>query len=159
MSFLWLGITFLCILPAVIFLIVGGLYLYVRWHYVENLLRIFQEKPIFIIPRVEPRSGAEDVRFSSKDGLQLRGCYLKADNPRKGVILFGLEFGSNRWSCQQYCESLLLSGYDVFAYEPRNQGDSQSLPGYRPLQWLTKHEVADAQAAINYLKSRPDADP
>ena len=31
----------------------------------------------------------------------LRGCYLTATaRPRRGVILFGLEFGSNRWSCR-----------------------------------------------------------
>ncbi len=31
--------------------------------------------------------------------------------------------------------------------------------GYDPLQWITNFEVQDTQAAIAYLKSRPDADP
>lgn len=159
MSCLWLGITILLSVPVVVFLVIGGMYLYVRWKLLGNLLRIFQEKPLFIIPRGEPRPGAEDVEFPSADGLKLRGCYLKTDQPRKGVILFGLEFGSNRWSCQSYCEPLLASGYDVFAFEPRNQGDSEGMEGYEPLQWLTSFEVADTQAAIDYLKARPDADP
>jgi pimeloyl-ACP methyl ester carboxylesterase len=75
------------------------------------------------------------------------------------VILFGLEFGSNRWSCRPYCEHLVEAGFDVFAYEPRNQGDSDAQAGYEPLQWVTDYEVADARAALAYLQSRPDADP
>ena len=48
---------------------------------------------------------AEDVRFPTPDGLTLRGCYLRTpQSPRRGVILFGLEFGSNRWSCVPYCD-------------------------------------------------------
>ena len=31
--------------------------------------------------------------------------------------------------------------------------------GYRPTPWLTRHELADVQAAIDYLCDRPDADP
>jgi pimeloyl-ACP methyl ester carboxylesterase len=75
-----------------------------------------------------------------------------------GVVLFGLEFGSNRWSCLPYCENLLESGFDVFAFETRNQGESDAQPGYEPLQWVTNHEVNDTRAALAYLKSRPDAD-
>lgn len=160
MSCFWLGITVLVSVPALVFLFIGGLYFYVRWSLLAKLLRIFQERPLFIIPRGERRPGAEDVEFQSNDGLTLRGCYLKTEEfERKGVILFGLEFGSNRWSCQSYCEPLLRSGYDVFAFEPRNQGDSEGMEGYEPLHWLTTHEMNDALAAVDYLKSRPDADP
>ncbi|MCE9534704.1 MAG: hypothetical protein K8T89_26815 [Planctomycetes bacterium] len=159
MNCLWIGIAVLFSLPIFVGLALTGVYLYVRLNFIENVLRIFQERPLFVIPRGETRIGAEDVEFESADGLRLHGCYLKTDQPRKGVILFGLEFGSNRWSCQSYCEPLLQSGYDIFAFEPRNQGDSEGMEGYEPLQWLTSHEYADTQAAINYLKNRPDADP
>ena len=160
MSLLWLGIAILISVPLVVTLIVGGLYFYVRCRLLDNLLRIFQEKPLFIIPRGQPREGAEDIAFPGADGLTLRGCYLKTNaDSRKGVILFGLEFGSSRWSCQSYCEPLLQSGYDVFAFEPRNQGDSEGQEGYDPLQWVTTYEVRDTQSAIRYLKSRDDADP
>ena len=57
------------------------------------------------------------------------------------MILFGLEFGSNRWSCVPYCEFLREAGYDVFTFEPRDQGDSPAQPGYEPLQWVTDFEV------------------
>jgi len=130
-----------------------------RTKYLHFMVRIFQEKPLFVIPRGQPLPEAEDVRFSTTDGLTLRGCYLAARGPRRGVILFGLEFGANRWSCRPYCEHLVEAGFDVFAWEPRNQGESDRLPNYEPMQWLTDFEVQDAQAALTYLKNRPDADP
>jgi uncharacterized protein len=33
------------------------------------------------------------------------------------------------------------------------------MPDYQPVPWLTSYEVSDLQAAINYVFSRPDADP
>src|SRR5205807_2537227 len=66
---------------------------------------------------------------------------------------------SNRWSCSDYCHFLVDSGFDVFAYEPRGQGESSPHPGYEPLQWVTDLEVRDAQAALAYLKNRDDMDP
>src|SRR5262249_28372579 len=108
----------------------------------------------------EPPTDAEDVAIKTDDGLTLRGCYLRTTaHERKGVILFGLEFGSNRWACQSYCERLRAAGYDVLAVEPRNQGDSEKDPNYEPLQWVTDRDAADTRAAVKYLLSRPDADP
>ncbi len=108
------------------------LHCYLRWRYLHFLIRIFQEKPLFIIPRGQPLAEAERVRFPTSDGLTLTGCYLRSKQPRRGVILFGLEFGSNCWSCRSYCEHLLESGFDVFAFESRNQGTSDCMPGYDP---------------------------
>jgi alpha-beta hydrolase superfamily lysophospholipase len=142
---------------AVVWLV--ALHFYLRWRYLHLVVRIFQEKPLFVIPRGQPLPEAEDVGFPSADGRTLRGCYLKAAGARRGVILFGLEFGSNRWSCRPYCEHLTEAGFDVFAYESRGQGDSDRQPGYQPLQWVTAFEVADARAALAYLKGRSDADP
>lgn len=137
-----------------------GLFCYIYFRYIDYLVRIFEERPLFIIPRGEAVEGAEDVRFATPDGLTLRGCYLRSSkSPRRGVVLFGLEFGSNRWACVPYCRNLLLNGFDVFCFEPRNQGDSDRMPGYEPLQWITNWEALDAAAAVTYLKSRPDADP
>src|SRR5205823_9641407 len=69
------------------------------------------------------------------------------------------EFGSDRWSCPQYCEALLEAGYDVFTFEPRNQGDSDADAAYHPLQWVTDRDLQDMRAALKYLTGRPDADP
>jgi len=150
----------LSIPPVTYGLAMAALYLYVRWKYMGYLVRIFQEKPLFVVPHGEKPENGEDVELKADDGLTLRGCYLKTTAPeRKGVILFGLEFGSNRWACRPYCEKLIAAGYDVFAFEPRNQGESDRDPNYEPLQWVTDRDVADTRAAIKYLLTRPDADP
>ncbi len=155
----WLGATLFFSMPVFVCLGLAGLYVYLCMRYLGLLMRIFQEKPLFIVPRGQPQPDAEEVRFPTGDGLMRSGYYLRAAQPRRGVILFGLEFGSNRWSCWSYCEYLVERGFDVFAFESRNQGSSDALPGYEPLQWVTTYEVADAEAALAYLKHRPDADP
>jgi pimeloyl-ACP methyl ester carboxylesterase len=155
----WLGVALLSSMPVLLLLAMVFLHVYIRVRYLHFLIRIFQEKPLFIIPRGQPLSEAEEVRFATRDGLMLSGCYLRAPSPRRGVILFGLEFGSNCWACRAYCEHLVEKGFDVFAFESRNQGSSDAMPGYEPLQWVTTYEVGDVEAALAYLKSRPDADP
>jgi len=151
---LWIGYGVL-VLGVLGFL----LHVYVMRTYLPHVVRIFQEKPLFIIPFGQPISNAEEIHFPTSHGLTLCGCYLTAAGPRKGVIVFGLEFGSNRWSCGPYCEFLREQGFDIFAFEVRGQGESDPHPGYEPLQWLTDYEVEDYRAALAYLKSRPDADP
>ncbi len=158
----WIWLTVAGVAALTLLVVVGAIFLtlYVRRKYLHFVVRVFEERPFFIIPRGEPVEGAEEVRFRTADGLTLRGCYLRTWAPRRrGVILFGLEFGSNRWACVPYCEVLLANGFDVFAFEPRNQGDSDKQPGYEPLQWVTNYEVEDTKAALTYLKKRPDADP
>jgi len=157
---LWLGLAIVGGLALLISLATALFYLYLRCRYLDFLVRVFHEKPLFIVPRGQPVTGAEDVRLSTSEGLQLRGCYLRTSAERRhGVILFGLEFGSNRWACVPYCEGLLEGGFDVFAFEFRSQGESDRLPGYEPSQWVTDYEIRDVQAAVAYLGSRPDADP
>ena len=155
----WVGAAVLLVPPVAWGLGMAALYLYVRWKYMGFLERIFQERPLFIIPRGQPTDDAEPVTLTASDGLTLRGCYIRTPVPtRKGVILFGLEYGSDRWSCRQYCEQLIATGYDVFAYEPRNQGESDKDPNYEPLQWVTDRDVADMRTAVKYLRTRGDAD-
>ncbi|MGH9677721.1 MAG: alpha/beta hydrolase, partial [Candidatus Acidiferrum sp.] len=155
----WFGLGLLVSVPVMAALWLTVLHFYLRWRYLHVIVRIFQERPLFIIPRGQPWPEAEDIHLQAEDGRTLRGCYIKAHHERRGVILFGLEFGSSRWSCRAYCEHLVQAGFDVFAFESRCQGDSDCQPGYEPLQWVTEFEIADARAALQYLKSRPDADP
>jgi fermentation-respiration switch protein FrsA (DUF1100 family) len=155
----WLGLLLTALPALVVALWLVALYVSLCRKYLHLIARIFQERPLFVVPRGQPVEGAEDVRFPARDGRKLAGCYLHARCPRRGVVLFGLEFGSNRWACVPYCEVLLENGYDVFAFESCGQGDSDPRPGYEPLQWVTDFEVGDTRAALEYLKGRPDADP
>lgn len=134
------------------------LHLYIMIRYFPVVPRIFQEKPLFILPFGQPVTGAEEVTLTTPDGVQLRGSYLRTPVARKGVILFGPEFGSNRWGCVTYCEFLREAGYDIFTFELRGQGDSPAQAGYEPLHWITDFEVTDFRTALAYLKGRPDRD-
>jgi uncharacterized protein len=154
-----IGLALILCVPAAVVTGLVLLHFYLRWKYLDLVARIFQEKPLFVIPRGVPVPEAEDITVRTFDGLHLRGCYASTPHPRRGVILFGLEFGSSRWSCLPYCEHLIENGFDVFALESRNQGDSDQETGYSPLQWVTDREARDTKAAIDYLKQRPDADP
>jgi predicted alpha/beta hydrolase len=158
MLWFWFGLLLMCSVPLTITIWLVILYFYLRKKYLHHVLRIFQEKPLFIIPRGQPLTEAESVRFPTTNGLILSGCYLKALGARRGVILFAVEFRSDCWSCRPYCEHLVEAGFDVFAFESRNQGTSDSQVDYDPLPWVTEYEVQDACAALAYLKSRPDAD-
>ncbi len=158
MIWVWLAIS---LATVVVLVLVGFLILHAQIvrNYLTVIARIFQEKPLFMIPFGKPREDAEEVSIPSTDGVVLKGCYLKTKQPRKGVIFFGLEFGSKRWSCIPYCEFLLDAGYDIFACESRGQGDTPTHDSYEPLQWITQYEIHDYKAAFDYLKSRSDADP
>lgn len=143
------------------FLFAFGAYLtYVVWRYLDRVVRIFEEKPLFIIPRGEPLPDGEDVRIRTSDGMVLAGSYVRTTaSTRRGVIVFCPEFGSTRWSCSSYCGHLLQAGFDLFTFEFRNHGESEQQPDYEPMQWVTNLEVRDLRAVVAYLKSRPDHDP
>src|SRR5262245_58507126 len=120
----WIGLALMLSVPLIG--VGGALTFHVRVvrRYVPLLTRIFQEKPLFIVPRGQPGSDDERVTFTTQDGLTLVGCYRRTQQQqqaRRGVIVFGLEFGSNCWSCRAYCDHLLDAGFDVFAFESRNQ--------------------------------------
>jgi uncharacterized protein len=157
-EWIWTGVGILIGLPLVVTILLLILFNHLRVHYVQFIERGFLETPLFITPRGQPRPEAEDVRFATTDGLKLAGCYFKTTAPRKGVVLFALEFGSNRWSCFDYCGHLIEAGYDVFSFEPRSLGESDREPGLTAMHWSMDRDIADARAALTYLRSRPDAD-
>jgi len=87
----------------------------------------------------------------------LSGClYSHSDSESRGVIIFCPEFGANKWSWKNYCYGLWEAGFDILAIDFRNQGQSERVDSYRELHWVTEFEIADATAAIDYVKSRSD---
>ena len=158
----WVSILLwsLAILVGLFILFWIVLYLHVRINLLPNLFRIFEDPPLFNAAKGDPVNDAEDVTITTEDGLNLKGCYLKANTEQRlGVILFGVEFRSNRWSCTLYTQFLRDAGFDVFSFDYRNQGESDQQQDYQPLQWVTDYEIRDYRAAIQYLKTRSDADP
>ena len=116
---------------------------------------------MFLPLRVRPveRGRAGRVHHAAT-GSTLAGTYLQArTDGRAGVLVFCHEFLSDRWSYRPYADHLRDLGFDIFTFDFRNHGESQSEPGYQPLHWVTDHEVRDLHAALAYLRTRPDHDP
>ncbi len=102
----------------------------------------------------------DECRFVTRDGLTLHGTYVRGRRrPRRGVVVFCHEFGGDRHVAAPYTSGLLDEGFDVFTFDFRNHGQSEHMVGYTPRTWATQYEVNDVLAAIEYVRSRDDADP
>ncbi len=134
-------------------------HLHIFRKYLPYLYRIFQEKPLFIIPIGQPIANAEEVTLATTNNVKLHGCYLKAQRTAQGSGLFGLEYGSNCWACMPYCEFLRDNGFDIFAFETRGQGTSRAQEDYDPLQWVTTSKWKIFVPPLRTSRQRTDADP
>lgn len=144
------------VLIAVVLVLVG-LEILFQLFVLKFALPIFENRPPFGAELFPPLPTAEAVTITTKDGLSLAGNLLTTPNPSlRGVILFCHELDSNRWSAASYCEGLLAAGFHVLTFDFRNQGESQSLPGYHALHWPSVFEVEDVCAAMAYINNRPD---
>jgi len=106
--------------------------------------------------RFSPHPDAETVTFRTRDGIRLRGCVVRTSAPARGVIIYCHEFSGQRWSFQHYCPADAIEGFDLVAFDFRNLGDSDSLPGYQPIHWTTDHDRTDVLAAVDFVRSRPE---
>lgn len=93
----------------------------------------------------------ESVSFPSRtDGLTLRGWWVPAPRPR-GVLALFHGYPGNRGDLVSHADFLHRAGYSLLLFDFRALGESDgalSTIGYR--------EVDDAEAALDYLQSRPD---
>lgn len=106
--------------------------------------------------RLAPHRSAESVAIRTPDGVRLQGSIVRTAEPCRGVIVYFHEFSGQRWSFQNYCPAEVIDGFDVVAFDFRNLGDSDALPGYQPMHWTSVHEVTDALAAVDFVRSRPE---
>jgi len=140
--------------------VIAAFLFYIHLRYTAIIGRIFEEKPLLLPLRVAPTTEGEAVRIPTRDGLSLTGTYFKTTAPRRlGVIVFCHEYLGDRWSALAYAGHLRALGFDLFSFDFRNHGKSDIEPTYKPLQWVTNHELLDLRAALTYLRSRPDRDP
>jgi pimeloyl-ACP methyl ester carboxylesterase len=121
------------------------------------ILPILERSPPFAVESTAPSPTAEPVTFASSDGITLRGAlHLPTNGPPRATVIFCPELSGDHWSAGWYCRALQGAGFAVFGFDFRNQGESDRLPGYAPIHWLTEYEVLDARAAIDYVHQRPD---
>ncbi len=113
------------------------------------------------VRRVRPsddRFEGEEVSFETADGVRLAGTLgpEPEDSAEAPIVVFCHEFSAKRQSAARYGWFLREAGYRVFAFDFRGHGDSSTVAGYEPRQWVTEHEVFDLRAALRYLRNRPD---
>ncbi|MGC1274505.1 MAG: alpha/beta hydrolase [Planctomycetaceae bacterium] len=115
------------------------------------VLPIFERRPPFNVRPVGPDLDAEYIRFAATDGLAMAGSIYRPVGEPAGVVVFCPEFGGTHWSATSYVGGLIDAGFAVFAFDFRNQGESDTDEGYSPTHWLTEKDVADAAAALDYI--------
>jgi len=137
-------IVTLCLVPALV------IARYVR--IAMNILRSTRP-PLARSPLDYARLEGEPLSFPAYDGLRLAGMLVRASpsRPRRGAVIFAHEYCSDMHSCARYCRPLREAGYDVFTFDFRGHGQSESEPGYTPRQWVTDRELHDMRGAVAYL--------
>ncbi len=99
----------------------------------------------------DPKLGGadyENVKFETGDDLELEGWYIPSKN-RAAVIAF-----PGRSGPRQAASFLARHGYGVLLFDRRGEGDSDGDPN--SLGW---GGTKDVDAAIAFLRERPDVDP
>jgi uncharacterized protein len=99
------------------------------------------------VPTPELGAAFEDVAFTTGDGLRLEGWYVPSKNGA-AVISFPGRKGS-----QKPARLLARQGYGVLLFDRRGEGKSEGDPNLFGWQG-----ARDIEAAIEYLKTRPEVD-
>jgi pimeloyl-ACP methyl ester carboxylesterase len=126
--------------------------------YIRLMLNMIKDTPVPLLPGVDVDSSekieGEPVAFRAFDGHALAGMFLEGDRqiPRKGLIVFCHEFGCDMHSCRRYVRPLLTGGYDVFAFDFRNHGNSSRDDSYESRQWPEEREILDMLGVFAYIK-------
>ena len=99
------------------------------------------------MPPVTLGTAYEDVSFTTGDGLRLVGWYVPSKNGA-AVISF-----PGRKGPQKPARMLARHGYGVLLFDRRGEGESEGDPNL--LGW---QGTRDIEAAVAYLKTRPEVD-
>jgi len=100
------------------------------------------------VPVADLGGAHEDVSFTTRDGLELRGWYIPSINGA-AVIAF-----PGRKGPQRPARMLARHGYGVLLFDRRGEGESEGDPNV--FGWEGDR---DLEAALDFLQARPDVDP
>jgi dienelactone hydrolase len=129
-------------------LAVGGLYLLIGVVVPTGLGYVTTHTGRAVVPANQLGVPYEDVTFETSDGLALEGWYVPSRNGA-AVIAF-----PGRNGPQKHTRMLARHGYGVLLFDRRGEGRSEGDPN--SWGWGGGKDV---DAAIEYLRSRPDVDP
>ncbi len=139
---------------AAVFCLVAAVPVSLGIFYTKEFQRLFESAPPLQAQHVDRPADDAPVEFTTGTGRRLVGSLFRRRSPqRRGLVIFCHEYTGNRWLFQPYVDFLRDDGFDIFTFDFSNHGESDAVDGYRPLQWVTEHEVADVEAAIEYVTS------
>ena len=101
-----------------------------------------------VVPAADLGAAHEDVSFTTSDGLELHGWFVPSRNGATVIAFPG------RKGPQAAARMLIRHGYGVLLFDRRGEGESDGDPN----GWGWGGD-RDLQAAIAYLRARPDVDP
>lgn len=139
-------------------LLLWGAYLFQK--YLRLIVNLFLGVQIKTVPEKEIFAKGERLMFTARDGVRLSGILVLPRNGAAkplGTVVFSHEFGSDKNSCLKYADFLLDTGFQIFAFDYRNHGDSDRLDSYEPRHWFTEYEVSDLDAALDFIEARDQA--
>ncbi len=142
-----LGVTRTTMKTTVTIVIVGLLVAtFALWMFQRRLM-YFPAQHLGDLP-----ASVEEVTYSTADQLSLKGWFLPTESQPIGtVVLFNGNAGNraDRWPLG---EALRTRGFSVLLVDYRGYGGNPGRPTQTGLD-------ADARAALEYVRSRPDVDP
>ena len=94
----------------------------------------------------------ETVSLTAADGIRLAGWYIPSQNGAAVILLHG--YGGDRLGTLEYARILSAHGYGALLYDQRASGESEG----DLLSWGWR-DVADVQAALDFLAARAELDP
>lgn len=153
-----------CVLEGVVVLllvlqIVGALVLLdllVQSGFAGSIIPHFERKPKLRARVYPPVKGLETLAVLTPNGHTLRGNILYAGSSSPaGVIIFCHEFGGSRWSYRGHCADDVIADHDLVTFDFRNHGESDHDDGYLPSHWLTRFELLDVLAIVDWVRSQP----
>ena len=98
----------------------------------------------------------EKVRFASRDGTRLRGCFIPAPGVKTpgDAVATVVHFHGNAQNMSSHWEFvawLPARGYNVVVSDYRDYGESEGTPSIKGV-------FEDSNAALDYVRTRPDVD-
>ena len=127
-----------------------------RRYVTPRISDIFENVPPFNIVAETVNPDAELLQIPTADGTMLQGSLINGQRKdARGLVLFLPELRGNHWMAKRYCAALINQGYAVLAVDFRNQGESGATPDYSPIHWITEFEMADVDAMLQFIDSRP----
>jgi len=126
-----------------------------RVYHVRKALPLLDRMPPFRVEKAVPQKQAVPFEAVTGDGLTLRGSIYhgEQDQPR-GVVIFCPETMSSHWSASRYCQGLTEAGFIVVSFDFRNQGESDHMPTYDSMHWVTNYEVDDIKTIVRWVQDQ-----